>query len=348
MPRSRYSMKLRRPVRYTASLARLELNSCFCSLIVNSSRDVLGGCGELEGGADRAGGEAPGQPVYHGADGFDPGAMLGHQVLDVEVSKGVDDPRDSRVVEAAQMESADDGVHAGNAGDAHGVAADADDPAMRARCDHHQAAVAHVGHERLLPDERVLEQLALFLDAEIARDRLPLLGGMHLAGEPHALGQRRGLGREPDLDLVALDLLAGEPATVDPALAALLPAGTKVIDATVEGQIASQAAPPRVEEASQPTPVIAVAVGEGERVDRRRIEGQLAEVVVQRLRREAEVQGYREAVAAPRDLHEMREAVFGAQVRHLARYERAVPAGHGVVLAQVVDVIVDDGGDADP
>src|SRR2546422_6530560 len=33
MPRSRYSMKLRRPVLYTASLARLALKSCFDSLI---------------------------------------------------------------------------------------------------------------------------------------------------------------------------------------------------------------------------------------------------------------------------------------------------------------------------
>jgi len=93
--------------------------------------------------------------------------------------------------------------------------------------------------------------------------------------------------------------------------------------------------------------VVAVTVGEADRVDRCRIEGQLAEVVVQRLRREAEVEGHREAIAAPRDLDEVRETVLGAQVRHFPGHEGAVAPRHRVVLAQVVDVVVDDGRDAD-
>src|SRR2546425_2133575 len=40
MPRSRYSMKLRKPVLYTAFVARFALNSCSCPLIVDPSCEV--------------------------------------------------------------------------------------------------------------------------------------------------------------------------------------------------------------------------------------------------------------------------------------------------------------------
>src|SRR5438132_14382936 len=93
---------------------------------------ILIGRGELERGADRAGGEAPGQPLHDRADGLDTGAVLRHDVLHVEAAKRVDHPRDTRIVETAQMEPADDGVHAGNSGEADGVAADADDAAVGA------------------------------------------------------------------------------------------------------------------------------------------------------------------------------------------------------------------------
>src|SRR4029450_11774424 len=138
-------------------------------------------------------------------------------------------PRNARVVEAAQVEAADDRVHPGHAGDTHGVAADADDTAVRARRDHDQAAVAHVGDQCLLADERVLDQLAVLLHPEIRRDGLPRLGRGHLARQPHALHDRPGLRDRLHADLVALDLVAGQPAAVHPALVALLPAGADVI-----------------------------------------------------------------------------------------------------------------------
>ena len=282
-----------------------------------------------------------------GDDGLDAGAVLGHHMLDVELTEGVDHPCDARLVETAQVKAPHDRVHARDPGDAYGVPADADDPAMRARRDHHETAVAHVGHQRLLADERVLDQLAGALDAQVAGDRLPVFGAVHLAGEPHALGERGRLRHERDRHVVTLDLVAREAAAVDAALAALLPARLEVIDAAVEGQVAAKTPPPGVQEAGQPAPVIAVAVGEAERVDRGGVDGQLAEVVVQRVRRQTEVEGHREPVPAAGDLDQMRQAVLGAEVRHLAGHERAVPAGHRGVLAQVVDVVVDDGGDAD-
>src|SRR6516225_10847931 len=103
-----------------------------------STPPVLVGGRELERRADRAGGESPGQPLHDRADGLDAGAMLRNQVLHVEVAKRVDHAGDSRVVQAAQMEAADDGVYAVDAGEAHGVATDADDAAVRARGDHHE------------------------------------------------------------------------------------------------------------------------------------------------------------------------------------------------------------------
>src|SRR5437667_172124 len=215
---------------------------------------ILIGRGELERGADRAGGEAPGQPLHDRADGLDAGAVLRHDVLDVELAKGVDDPGDARIVETAQMEAADDGVNPGNPGEADGVAADTDDAAVRARRDHDEAAVAHVGHQGLLADERVLEELALLLDAEVRRNGLPLLGGVHLPREPEPFGDRRRLGDQPHVDLVPLDLVAGQAATVDPALPALLPARPEVIDATVERQIAAKPPAPPVQEAGPPAP----------------------------------------------------------------------------------------------
>jgi hypothetical protein len=57
---------------------------------------------------------------------------------------------------------------------------------------------------------------------------------VHLPGEPQALRDRGGLGDEPHVDLVPLDLLARQTATVDAALAALLPARPEVVDAAVK------------------------------------------------------------------------------------------------------------------
>ena len=105
-----------------------------------------------------------------------------------------------------------------------------------------------------------------------------------------------------------------------------------MIDAAVECQIAAEPPAPPVQEAGQPAPVVAVAVGEGERVDRGRLERQLAEVVVHRVRRQPEVEGHREPVTAPGDLDQVRETVLGPKIRHLAGHERAVAAGHRVVL----------------
>src|SRR5206468_7114953 len=135
-------------------------------------------------------------------------------------------------------------------------ATDADDAAVRARRDHDQPTVAHVGHQGLLADEGVLEQLAFLLDAEVRRNRLPVLGVVHLAGEPQPFGDRRRLGGEPHVDLVPLDLVAREAPAVDPALAALLPAGPEVIDTAVERPILPEAAPPGVQEAGLPDPVV--------------------------------------------------------------------------------------------
>ena len=171
---------------------------------------------------------------------------------------------------------------------------------------------------------------------------------MHLAREPQALGDRSRLGHESHVDLVALDLVARQAAAVHPALAALLPAGPEVIDAAVEGQVFAEPAPPAVQEAGQPAPVVAVAVGEGERVDRRRIEGQLAEVVVHRVGGEPEVEGHREPVAGPGHLDQVGQPVLGPKIRHLAGHEGAVAAGNRVVLAEVIDVVVHDSRDADP
>ena len=80
----------------------------------------------------------------------------------------------------------------------------------------------------------------------------PRLGGVHLAGQPHAFDDRPGLFHRLHRDLVALDLVAGEPAAVHPALAALLPAGAEVIDAAVEGQLTPDAPPPRVKKPVNP------------------------------------------------------------------------------------------------
>src|SRR5262249_8032683 len=281
-------------------------------------------------------------------DRLDAGAVLRDHVLDPELGEGIDHPGNARLVEAAQVEPADDRVNAGYARDAHRVAADADDAAVRARRDHHQAAVAHVGDQRLLADERVLDQLAVFLHPEVRRDGLPRLGRVHLARQPHALDDRPGLRDRLDGDLVPLDLVAREPAAIYPALAPLLPAGAEVIDAAVEGQLALETPPPGVQETGQSAPVVPVTVGEGDRVDGRRVERQLAEVVVQCLRGEAKVEGDGEALVAPRGLHEVRQPVLGAQVRHLAGHERAVAARYRAVLAKIVDVVVDHGRDADP
>jgi hypothetical protein len=95
--------------------------------------------------------------LHDRADGLDAGAVLRDDVLHVEAAKRVDHPRDARIVQPAEMKAADDGVHRGNPREAHGVAADADDAAVRARRDHDQPAVAHVGHQGLLADEGVLE-----------------------------------------------------------------------------------------------------------------------------------------------------------------------------------------------
>src|SRR5438445_8376497 len=67
---------------------------------------ILIGRGELERGADRAGGEAPGQPLHDRADGLDAGAVLRHHVLDVELAKGVDVPGDTLIVQTAHMHTA--------------------------------------------------------------------------------------------------------------------------------------------------------------------------------------------------------------------------------------------------
>src|SRR4029453_12336800 len=98
---------------------------------------------------------------------------------------------------------------------------------------------------------------------------------VHLAQQPHALYDRPGLRDGLHGDVVALDLVAREPAAIHPALAPLLPAGAEVIDAAVEGQLAPEAPPPRVQEAGQSAPVVAVAVRETDRVDRRRVQRQL-------------------------------------------------------------------------
>ena len=121
-----------------------------------------------------------------------------------------------------------------------------------------------------------------------------------------------------------------------------------MIDTAVEGQILPEAAPPGVQKAGQPAPVVAVTVREAERIDRPRIEGQLAEVVVHGVRREPEVEGHREPVPATGDLDQVSQAVLGSKIRHLAGHEGAVAAGNCIVLAQVVDVVVDHGRDADP
>jgi len=57
-----------------------------------------------------------------------------------------------------------------DAGDAGGMAANANDPAVRARRDDDEAAVPHIGDEGLLADERVLHDLALTLDAKGRRN----------------------------------------------------------------------------------------------------------------------------------------------------------------------------------
>src|SRR5262249_28113335 len=281
-------------------------------------------------------------------DRLDAGAVLRDHVLDAELGEGVDHARNARLVEAAQVEAADDRVNAGYARDAHGVAADADDAAVRARRDHHQAAVAHVGDQRLLADERVLDQLAVFLHPEVRRDGLPRLGRVHLARQPHALDDRPGLRDRLDGDLVPLDLVGRERAAISPALAPLLPAGAEVIDAAVEGQLALETPPPGVQETGQSAPVVPVTVGEGDRVDGRRVERQLAEVVVQCLRGEAEVDGRGEALACPRGLHEVRQAVLGAQVRRVAEHDRAAAARYRHVVVTIRHVVVNQCRDTDP
>src|SRR5207244_12728239 len=50
---------------------------------------------------------------------------------------------------------------------------------------------------------------------------------------------------------------------------------------------------------------------------------------------------------AARGFHVRGEPVLGAQVGHLARDRRAEPPRPGTVAQQRVDVVVDDGGDAD-
>src|SRR5262245_61595376 len=98
---------------------------CWCIALV--------GCAKLERGADRAGSETAGQPLHDGRDGLDAGAVLRDDTLHVEPAKGVDDPRDALVVEAAQVEAADHRMHLGDAGEPDGIATDADDTAVRAR-----------------------------------------------------------------------------------------------------------------------------------------------------------------------------------------------------------------------
>ena len=93
--------------------------------------------------------------------------------------------------------------------------------------------------------------------------------------------------------------------------------------------------------------MVGVAVGERERVERRRVEAELPEVVGHRLRGEAEVEGDPRRLAPARHLHVVGEAVLRPEVGDLPRPRDAPAPRHLLVRAQDVDGVVDDRGDAD-
>src|SRR5262249_36527588 len=112
------------------------------------------------------------------------------------------------------METADDRVDLGHPGRLHGMAADADDAAMRAGGHDDQAAIPDVGDEGLLADEGVLDDLALALDLEGRRDDLEGLRLVHLSTQEHALGQDGRLLHHAYVEIVALELVAIEATDV--------------------------------------------------------------------------------------------------------------------------------------
>src|SRR5215510_13570228 len=108
------------------------------------------------------------------------GAVLRNQVVDSEGAEGVHHLGDAFPAEPGEVEAADHRVDLGHPRDLHGVAADADDTAVRARGHDDQPPVADVGDERLLADEGVLHDLAVALDLEGGRDDLERLRLVHL------------------------------------------------------------------------------------------------------------------------------------------------------------------------
>ena len=221
-------------------------------------------------------------------------------------------------------------------------------PRWRAGGHHHETAALHVGDQGLLAQEIVRHDRPVALDPEIGRDGLEGLRLVHLPAQQHALGEQ---GRRPHRlhpDVVALDLLAVEPAHADAVGPALVPAREEVIRAAVERERLLHGGTIGPQEAEQPAEVVPVAVAQGEDVDGRRgSRPSTRKLWVIAASEGPKSKAIRTVSRAPRDLDEVGEAVLGPQVHHLARHEGAVPAGDLLVLPERVDVVVHHRGDAD-
>src|SRR6266571_1890064 len=189
---------------------------------------------EGERASDRAYHQLLGQMHAHLDHGLESRAVLGDEVVHPEGPEGVHDLGDALPGQTGEVEAADDRVDPGNPGSGHGVSADAHDAAMRARRHHHQPAVSHVGDERLLADEAVLDDLAVALHLEGRRYDLEGLRVVHLAAQEHAFGQHGGRLDHAHVEIVALELVAIEAADVHPRVVALVVARQEMVAAAVE------------------------------------------------------------------------------------------------------------------
>src|SRR5262249_50287902 len=162
-------------------------------------------------------------------------AMLGNEVVNPEGPESVHHLRDALAGQPREMEAADDRVDLGHSGGLHGVAADADDAAVRAGSYDHQAASPELGHGALLAAEGVLDALAVALDLERRRADLEGLRLVHLSTKEHALGQDGRLLHPADVEIVGLELGAIEGADVHTRVVALVVARQEMIGAAIEG-----------------------------------------------------------------------------------------------------------------
>src|SRR5262245_30933111 len=187
-------------------------------------------------------------------------AVLRHDVVEAHRTEHVHHLLDSLTGQAGEVETADDGVDLVDAGDAASVTTDPYDATMRAGCDHHETPVPHVGHERLLADERVLHDLAVPLHAQRRWNHLERHGLVHLPRQQDALGQHGRYRHDSHVEVLARQLVAPKLPDVDPLAAALVVAWQEVVGASVKDQTALHRASVRGKEAGEAAEMILVSM----------------------------------------------------------------------------------------